>query len=693
MTGKGGSAQARRRARRAAARKSGFSHGPAATAVVVDEVETIDVDEFRSYVGYVEPVTLAVGDVAWAPETGFQDLICDLNTIMNPAGDWDFPLWICDVATDLSKVLIANWEGDYGYYVAPLSIDADKEPVLAPRSEWVDVEMGWVQTSEESLAANLRTQLAARALRDGVQADAGTEANANLTFTLTDFTIGTAAFTSAASNSVATFEGATDPDIPVEHQEQETLPDDEDDDELISGSEGTGQASMQWTATIVPEGSPTDDGRIFAPGAVTWRELPLSLGAMFDTPHADVVTASPVIGRIDEIWRDGSMVYASGVFDNSDLGREVARMVNDGTLRGISVDIAVSKMEIAWKSEVLDENGSWKGGDGPSGEDGPDLVDILFESDPDDQVMYVVWEGKIGAVTVCPFPAFAEATIKPAASLVAAASDMIWTVEQQAWWRVTRPSLVASAVAEVETPTGTPEGLTEALVASVDAPVTPPSWWFDDPELHELTSLTLEDDGRIYGHAAPWDTCHIGIPGVCTTAPPSESGYAYFHLKEVECDGGERVSCGTITLGTGHANRNLGRSEAAAHYDNTGSAVADVVCGEDEHGIWYAGALRPGLTEETIREVRGAAVSGDWRGVNGNLEFVALLAVNVPGFPVPKVRAMVASGVDGFEVLSLTAAGIHTGQEGLTRTEQARFAALRDVLDGGWDDLTASVEE
>ena len=82
-------------------------------------------------------------------------------------------------------------------------------------------------------------------------------------------------------------------------------------------------------------------------------------------------------------------------------------------------------------------------------------------------------------------------------------------------------------------------------------------------------------------------------------------------------------------------------------------AVADVTVGEDEHGIWVAGALRPGTSPEVIRELRGAVLSGDWRDYEGNLELIGLLAVNVPGFPIPKVAARVAGG----RTLALVAAG------------------------------------
>jgi hypothetical protein len=643
-----------------------------------------------------DAVTAAAGEVVWGAEDGFVDLMNDISRCLCPGGDWWIPIYPVDIATTLDKVLICDGTTEeYAYWVVPFTLGKDREPTLAERDDWVKVESAWVATTAAALAA-----VASRALTMGTPGNMRTvlnggstvNPNQSITFKLQDFSlVPTMIFSEVTSTGGITFQGANDPDIPEEHQAHEQLPPRRPTPRVAQPPEpeapeedAEDALSMAWTATLAPEGLPTDDGRIFAPGAISWRELPLSLGVMMDTPHADVVTASPVCGRIDEIHREGNMIVATGVFDNSDLGREVARMVTDGTLRGVSVDIAVAHMEIAWRSQILDAEGNWKGGEtAPTSDDEtPDLLDILFESDPDDQVMFVVWDGIIGATTICPFPAFSEAHIEPASSLVAAAADVIWTVTQDARWGVVArkiPGLTASAAVAEEAP-------------SIAPPVKPPAEWFGDPEFEELTALTVTDDGRIYGHAAPWDTCHIGIPGVCTTAPSSQSGYAYFHLKEVDCEYGERVSVGTITLGTGHADRRLGRVDAAAHYDNTGSAVADIVCGEDDHGIWYAGALRPGLSEETIRALRGAAVSGDWRNVNGNLEMVALLAVNVPGFPVPKVRANLVASADGFEVMALTAAGIHAGQDGLTRYEAAQFEALRFVQSGEWDDLTAELE-
>jgi hypothetical protein len=212
------------------------------------------------------------------------------------------------------------------------------------------------------------------------------------------------------------------------------------------------------------------------------------------------------------------------------------------------------------------------------------------------------------------------------------------------------------------------------------APLTPPSDWFADPGLEELTPLTIDDDGRIYGHAWPWGVCHIGVADVCTTAPRTFTNYAYFHVGELVCDDGERIAVGRITFGTGHAGKHLSRAAALAHYDDTGTVGAYVRVGEDEFGGWVAGSLAGDVSAEDAQKFRGGAPSGDWRNVNGNLELIALLTVNVPGFPVPRTRALVASGDDGPVVLSLTAAGVLTEVPERTAEDELReVAALADI--------------
>jgi hypothetical protein len=224
----------------------------------------------------------------------------------------------------------------------------------------------------------------------------------------------------------------------------------------------------------------------------------------------------------------------------------------------------------------------------------------------------------------------------------------------------------------------------------------PPAAWFADPQLDGPTPLTVTEEGRVYGHAAAFGVCHIADPygdGSCVLAPRSSSGYAYFHLGALETAEGDDLSVGQITLGTGHAGRRADRAAAAAHYDDTGTTVADVRAGEDEFGIWIAGALRPGVNEERRRELAAAKLSGDWRSVRGQLELVGLLAVNVPGFPVPRPEARVAVTAGGQQVLALTAAGVVVVDEDcgcLTAAQvSARRAALSARARGGRDGLLA----
>jgi len=187
-------------------------------------------------------------------------------------------------------------------------------------------------------------------------------------------------------------------------------------------------------------------------------------------------------------------------------------------------------------------------------------------------------------------------------------------------------------------------------------PLLPPAVWFMNPGLGAPTPMTIMNNGQIYGHLATWNECHTGFNGQCVRAPHSKSNYSYFMTGAVMCDDDELVSTGPITLGTGHAEMWQNADSAKAHYDNTGTAVADVTIGEDKYGIWFAGCLRPDVGELTLRAFRGSALSGDWRQIGGHLELVAALAVNVPGFPVVRPKARVASGMEQ----SLVAAGMIT---------------------------------
>jgi hypothetical protein len=223
----------------------------------------------------------------------------------------------------------------------------------------------------------------------------------------------------------------------------------------------------------------------------------------------------------------------------------------------------------------------------------------------------------------------------------------------------------------------------DALTASAAgaAPMRPPLEWFDPPALDEPTPLTVTADGRIYGHLATWGTCHVGIMDACVRPPRNASGYRMYHLGEVETAEGVMVACGTYTLDSGHADLKLNAAATKRHYDDTGVAAADLVVGEDRHGIWAAGAVRPELSMAQVRKLRAAKPSGDWRTVGGAFEMIGVAAVNTPGFPVPRptARVLAASAEpDGQRVVALVAAGIDLRPSDATPTRPAELWRLLD---------------
>lgn len=198
-----------------------------------------------------------------------------------------------------------------------------------------------------------------------------------------------------------------------------------------------------------------------------------------------------------------------------------------------------------------------------------------------------------------------------------------------------------------------------SLVASAYAHEAPSEWFTEPVDLGYDDGVVITDEGRVMGYVAEWGVCHIGYDGICKEAPPSKSNYAYFATGEVTTPDGP-VKVGVLTSATGHANPHLKAMPAAAHYDNTGHAWAMVACGENERGIWFSGMLHPNADPELLKDVVASGrISGDWRPIGNDLEMVAGLTVNVPGFPIIQTTAAAEDG----RQLSLVAAGVHAPNE------------------------------
>lgn len=204
-----------------------------------------------------------------------------------------------------------------------------------------------------------------------------------------------------------------------------------------------------------------------------------------------------------------------------------------------------------------------------------------------------------------------------------------------------------------------PEGVSlepaPALSLVASAGWSAPSEFFVEPvDCEPGSGVTITPEGRVFGYIAEWGVCHIGYDGICKEAPPSPSDYSYFRTGIVHTPDGP-VEVGALTAATGHANARLAAMPAAAHYDNTGSVWAYVAAGENDRGIWFSGMVKPGAPEELLNDVVASGrLSGDWRPIGRDLELVAALTVNVPGFPIQKPTAAASNG----RQLSLVAAGV-----------------------------------
>lgn len=394
----------------------------------------------------------------------------------------------------------------------------------------------------------------------------------------------------------------------------------------------------RWEGVIAREGEMTGDGRLIEDGALRWDDLPIPLRVAFkDVGGHD---GAEVCGRIETVERrDGGDIYATGAFDlGSAVGTEAFRQVSEQMSNGVSIDTDDVTFRIMAKADMPEADVADSGNDGETEADPEGRVKVAAMSSSDE--LMVIESARLRAATLVAVPAFATARVyaagqAPSTSETAERNENADSEEKMARSAdadpLSRDSLTAAAI-----------------------PTAPPEAWFKDPQLTGPTALVVEDGGRVYGHIAAWGTCHIGQVGKCVEPPTSASNYAYFRTGALQTAEGTSVAVGHLTMGTGHAGPRDSANAAAEHYDNTGTVFADVAAGEDAYGIWVAGSLRPGITAEQVRVARSAPISGDWRTIRGSLELVGALAVNVPGFPVPRPQGLLASG----EVRSLQASGV-----------------------------------
>jgi len=409
---------------------------------------------------------------------------------------------------------------------------------------------------------------------------------------------------------------------------------------------------------VIPEDTDSGDGRKFEKNAITFRELPLPL--MWQIKTGDGHSGSVVVGRIDYMERtEKGIGNAYGYFDTSSYALEVERLIRNGFVKGVSADMD--------RFEAVEE------------EDDSDKEAAKSSKKTMGKDRITINKARVMGITIVPKPAFQECMI-----FLDSEQQTINPQEEP----VLEDGIYVDDVDELDA-----SSLVACAYVAGAIPVSPPADWFAQPKLAGPTPLTIEDDGRVYGHIAAWQTNHIGLP-FGTKPPRSKSKYAYFHTGALRTEEGKDVPVGQLTLAGGHAPLEASAHEAVKHYDDTASAFADVHAGEDQFGIWVAGSLRPGTTPEQVRAARASAPSGDWRPIRNSLELVAVCQVNVPGFPI--ARARVASGA----VMALVAAGAQTlakmksdpiteMQERLAKLERPELNARAEELKSRVASITA----
>lgn len=186
-------------------------------------------------------------------------------------------------------------------------------------------------------------------------------------------------------------------------------------------------------------------------------------------------------------------------------------------------------------------------------------------------------------------------------------------------------------------------------------PLHPPARFFDKPEWldpgQKLAVVTDGPDaGRVAGYVATWDTCIIDGSQGCWSPPSSPTAYRGAMQGETLTSEGDLIPTANVGGGVNHARLSESFQGAVKHYENVAAQNLRVQFGEDDHGIWFAGAAWPELaSDREVAALRSSAVSGDWRyrPELGAVDMAGVQLVNNPALPlVRRVRSAALDGLD-----------------------------------------------
>jgi hypothetical protein len=398
----------------------------------------------------------------------------------------------------------------------------------------------------------------------------------------------------------------------------------------------------------VLEGYETPDGRFLTAGNGGRRDLPMTLMAMLENPNGGWGHDGAIaVGRVDTLERfDASAeinpltgdAYGPGVFGwkatgwltphPDQEGSEAAvQFIRDQVIRGVSVDLD----EFQAHEEILavDEDG-W----------------------PTDWRI-IVDEWSIGQMTVCPFAAFPGATIVldeelaeprarrspppgcPPAAVAAAGQPGVLTFRGSGCAPCDAATLTASAA-----PTGGARGRGRARLPAGGlvlpaAHARPPDGAarLRRPQPRRHPHRPGVGPGRLVGRLP-----HRGR-GRLRDGPPPRGGRVPLipHPRLVYTAEGEELGVGCSPTAAATPTSTSGSPRPSRTTTPPGRPTCKCRVGEDDDGIWFAGAFRPQITREQVEDFAAFPVSGDWRADAGDrdVRFIAAVSVNTPGFQPP----------------------------------------------------------
>lgn len=370
----------------------------------------------------------------------------------------------------------------------------------------------------------------------------------------------------------------------------------------VAAADPAGRIAVEGVLCV--EGELTGDGRVIDHGAIYWTGV-LPAPIIFDRDDGDHTGVT--IGAIATMERrDNGAIWGVGYLSATDdeetqsLITRAAELLAEGAV-GVSLRFDSEEVEVRVKQSLIEEEAVEAVSIDQEADENSDDGRVIVARYSADDVVYGLTSVRVRHLAIVDTAASSGAKLEITGAVAAAGVIGDWSGRED-WF--TDPQF------------GDPS-VDERLRYDPDRYV-----WSVPP--------TINDDGRVFGHITPQGICLRGRPDRCVTPPDGDlEGFMRGHAPAA---GGLRT--GVICVGGGHCGVGIGAEEATQFYDNTGRAVADVRVGKDKYGIWFAGAARPGATEQDLYAFASSDVSGHWEVTrSGRMTLAGLPAVNVGGFP------------------------------------------------------------